>query len=119
MCVAYDEHYRQFDRLYKNVDLSIVDNGDFLTDLCQKRKTAVRLLQKAKHIELAGENDGVIYSGYADAYNAYSDVYKLIEDSYGKLEKAKRRASKKDIITAVGFIVGVVGTVLTIISFFI
>jgi Mg2+ and Co2+ transporter CorA len=122
MCVAYDEHYRQFDRLYKNVDLSVVDNGDFLVDLCQKRKASVHLLQKAKQIELSSEDDSAIYSSYADAYNAYSDVYRLIEDSYSKLERAKRRASKKDIISVVSFIVGLVGlvgTVFSIVSFFI
>lgn len=121
VCVAYDEHYKQFDRLYKNVDLSVVDNGDFLVDLCKKRKAAVHLLQKAKRLELDGENDRTVYGSYADAYNAYSDVYNLIEESYDKLEKAKRRASRKDIIAAIGFIfgaIGVVGTIFTIVSFF-
>lgn len=121
VCVAYDEHYRRFDRLYKSVDLSVVDNGDFLVDLCQKRKMAVRQLQSAKRLELNGENDSTVYDAYADAYNAYSDVYNLIEDSYSKLEKAKRRASRKDIVSVIGFIfgaVGVVGTVFTLISFF-
>ena len=121
VCVAYDEHYKRFDRLYKSVDLSVVDNGDFLVDLCQKRKLAVQLLQSAKRLELNGEADDEIYRAYADAYNAYSDVYRLIEDSYGKLEKAKRRASRKDIISVIGFIfgaVGVVGTIFTVVSFF-
>lgn len=118
ICVAYDEHYKRFDRLYKNVDLSVVDNGDFLTDLCQKRKTSVRLLQGAKRRELAGENDNTVYDSYADAYNAYSDVYNLIEDSYGKLEKAKRRASRKDIIAFIFGAVGVLGTIFTLIGFF-
>jgi len=121
ICIAYDEHYKRFDRLYKGVDLSVVDNGDFLTELCQKRKTAVQLLQNAKRLELKGENDNIVYGSYADAYNAYSDVYNLIENSYGKLEKAKRRASRKDIIAIIGFVfgaIGVVGTVFTIISFF-
>ncbi len=122
MCVAYDEHYKQFDRLYKSIDLSIVDNGDFLIDLCQKRKVAVRLLQDAKRLELAGEKDSAVYESYADTYNAYSDVYNLIENSYGKLERAKRRASRKDIIAAIGFVfgaIGVVGTIFTVISFFV
>ena len=121
VCVAYDEHYRRFDRLYKSVDLSVVDNGDFLIDLCQKRKHAVHLLQSAKQLDLNGGTDNEVYAAYADAYNAYSDVYKLIEDSYDKLEKAKRRASRKDIISVIGFIfgvVGVIGTIFTIISFF-
>lgn len=121
MCVAYDEHYKRFDELYKNIDLSVVDNGDFLIDLCQKRKTAVRLLQDAKRFELAGKDDRTVYDSYANAYNAYSDVYNLVENSYGKLERAKRRASKKDIIAAVGFVfgaIGVVGTIFTVISFF-
>lgn len=118
VCVAYDEHYRRFNRLYKGVDLSVVDNGDFLVDLCQKRKQAVQLLQLAKRLELNGEEDGKIYNAYADAYNAYSDVYNLIEDSYDKLERVKRRAIRKDIISSIFGIVGVVGTIFTLINFF-
>lgn len=119
VCIAYDEHYKRFDRLYKNVDLSVVDNGDFLLDLCQKRKQAVQLLQSAKLIELNGEDDSKIYAAYADAYNAYSDVYNLIENSYDKLERVKRRAIRRDTIPLILSIVGVVGTIFTIISFFI
>lgn len=121
VCVAYDEHYKRFDRLYKSVDLSVVDNGDFLVNLCQKRKLAVQLLQSAKRIELNGEDDSKIYAAYADAYNAYSDVYNLIESSYGKLERVKRRAIRRDVISAISFIfgiVGVIGTIFTLISFF-
>lgn len=117
MCIAYDEHYRQFDRLYKSVDLSVVDNGDFLIDLCQKRKRAVQLLQSAKHLELNGADDNDIYNCYSDTYNAYSDVYNLIENSYDKLEKAKRRANRKDIIAIIGFVIGFIGTFFSIISF--
>lgn len=119
VCVAYDEEYKRFDRLYKNVDLSVVDNGDFLTDLCLKRKLAVQRLQEAKRLEVSHGADEEVYARYAEAYDAYSDVYNLIDGSHSKLEKARRRASKRDIFAGVFGVFGVVGTIFTILSFFI
>lgn len=114
LCVSYDEHFKRFEELYANVDLSVIDNGSFLPELKKKRKSAVELILKAKQFDLEGKNEDELYTAYEDAYHAFYDLYKLIEDSYDKLSRAKKLSNKKDIVAIVGLVVGVIGIAVSV-----
>lgn len=111
LCVTYDEYYKEFDNQYKNVDLSVVDNGDFLRDMSRMRTTAVEKLEEARRCEVSCGDDDEVYTLYNDAYNAYSDLHNLVKGSREKIEIAKRRASRRDKLAVAGFVVGVVGLI--------
>ncbi|MCM1226181.1 MAG: hypothetical protein NC320_01990 [Clostridium sp.] len=122
LCFVYDDKYREFEHLYKNVDLSLIDNGKFLPELCQKRSFAIELLQIAKEKEIISENIEDSFDDFERAYNAFSDVYMLINDSYETLQIFKQRAIKQekhriilDIFGIAGTLFGIIGVILTII----
>ncbi|MDR0455105.1 MAG: hypothetical protein LBH20_00285, partial [Treponema sp.] len=86
LCFAYDDNYKEFERKYIDVDLSEIDNGEFLPFLCKKRKLAIDKLVLAKKLELSTSEESILYSNFEEAYNAYADVYNFVNNSFEKLE---------------------------------
>lgn len=121
LCVSFDDYYKGFEKMYNGVDLSFVDNGQFLPELCKKRNSSIGLLQTAKKKELNTSNVDDIFHDYELAYNAYSEVYEMINGSYEKFENLKIRAIKKaryrkilDFCGIIGTLFGIIGVILTI-----
>ena len=123
LCLAYNDKYKEFDNNYRNVDLSEIDNGEFLPVLCKKRIEAINKLTDAKKNELQTSDVEVLYNGFEEAYNAYADVYNLINNSMVKIEYLKRKAKIRSIRPAIsfwigifGFLVGLVGIILAVVG---
>lgn len=121
LCVSYDDQYKEFQNLYKNVDLSVVDNGVFLEQLCQKRALSQKYIKEAQKVELEGDDSNCIFSAYQKAFNAYADVYNMIQDAHLKLIRVKTKAARKarwrvvlDVSGIVGTIFGIIGVILAI-----
>jgi len=125
ICTAYEDKYNEFKRDYKNVDLSLVDNGEFLPKLLETHKDAITLMQDARKSDLLITSDDETnadeaYVKYEKAYLKYSSLYQLIESSYKKLETLKRKFVLKDwrgII--IGSIISIIGIIVSIILKFI
>jgi hypothetical protein len=118
MCSAYEDEYSKFDKRYKNTDLSLVDNGEFLSKLLEARNNGKQLLLDARKTDLSVNSDdeantGEAYVKYEKAFVAYSSVYELINASYKKLENLKRKAAAKNLVPLVigiiGLIIGILG----------
>ena len=123
ICMAYDDKYSEFERMYRRVDLSFVDNGEFLPKLLEARKKAVDQMLDARKSDvsiISDENiaDDDLYSKYEKAFVTYSSVYELINKSYKKLENLRKKAILKDFLAVGGWVIGIIGIALTIISFF-
>ena len=123
ICMTYDDKYAEFERNYKRIDLSLVDNGEFLPKLLEKRKNAIELMLEARKSDLLITSDDEIgideaYKKYETAFIEYSSIYKLINDSYKKLEHLKKKALLRDFISIAGCIFGIVGIILSIIFYF-
>ena len=116
LCVAYDDKYREFERLYKNIDLSVIDNGDFLVTLSKKRKIALDNIKLAKKQELESEDINLSFPLFEKASNAYAEVYNLIENTEEKLIRVKQKAIRKNHRQTFLNISGVVGTLFGIIG---
>lgn len=121
LCVAYDDQYHKFEHYYKNVDISLVDNGEFLPLLLEKRQNAVNLIQVARKNELQNPQLDNIFSDFEAASNAYAEVYNMINESSKKLQHFKGISAKKnrwriilDILGIIGTVFGIIGVVLTI-----
>ena len=124
ICMAYEDEYSKFDKMYINTDLSFVDNGEFLPKLLEARNNAKHLLFDARKTDLSVDSDNEnnnnkAYEKYEKAFVAYSSVYNLINDSYKKFENLKRKAVTKNIISIavgiIGLIIGIVGIIIGII----
>jgi len=116
--MAYDDKYAEFSRYYKNVDLSLVDNGEFLPKLLKSRKEAIALMLDARKSDLLITSDDETsvdeaYEKYEKAFSKYSSVYDLINSSYIKIETLKRKVVLKNIIP---LIIGIIGCIIGIIG---
>lgn len=93
MCYAFSEYYIQFRELYKNVDLSYVNNGDFINELSKTYASAIVKAENARMVEAKADDVNESYEKYEDAYNEYAMVYKLIVDNLpimGKLQQKEK-----------------------------
>jgi len=123
ICVAYEDKYAEFDRRYRRVDLSLVDNGEFLSRLLEARKNAIALMKDAKKSDLRLDSDDeksqdAAYAKYEKAFVEYSSVYELVSGSYKKLENVKKKAIFKDFFAIGGWIIGIIGLIFSLVSIF-
>lgn len=90
MCYAYSKYYSSFRDLYKKVDLSRVNNGEFIVSLSKLYNDAVTMYDTAKRSE--SEVDDVIeaYEDYENAYRAYTLLYKCINDNLTHIYKLQQ-----------------------------
>jgi hypothetical protein len=119
LCLAYDDNYREFAAQHEGVDLSDVDDGNFLPALCKKRKLAQDKLKAAKSRELDRVGDDIPIEAFAffeEAYVAYADVDSFINDNYEKLERLRRKTTLRERKAAITFWIGVVGVALSAIG---
>ena len=119
LCVAYDEYFRRFSKINRNVDLSFVDNGKFLHELNRLHIEAVNNKTFAQKKELITEKIEDVFDDYEKAYNSYASIYNLIQSSAKSIDFVKHKAVIKDRLNITFGIVGVVSLILTIIFQFI
>ena len=119
LCVAYDEYFRRFTKLNRNVDLSFVDNGYFIQKLNSLHNNAGHNKTEAQKKELVAENIEDVFEDYEKAFNSYAAVYNLIQDSAKSIDFVKHKAATKETLNTVFGIVGVVSFILTIIFQFV
>ena len=119
LCVAYDEYFRRFTKLNRNLDLSFVDNGNFIQKLNSLHNNAVHNKTEAQKKELVAENIEDVFEDYEKAFNSYAAVYNLIQDSAKSIDFVKHKAATKEMLNTVFGIVGVVSLILTIIFQFV
>lgn len=117
LCMAYEDRYKSFERMYRYVDLSHIDNGEFLPKLLDIRETAKRSLKHARTMEFSiGAESAAVYAEYEKAFVNYASVHGLLEVSFKKLETFRRKAVVKHYLAIGSFILGAVGVILTVLQ---
>ena len=116
MCLSYDDKYKAFEERYKNVDLIVIDNGEFYPNLIHKRKLAVDQFYYAKSTEVKHQSLDNTLDAFQDAYNLYVEVDDYIESHYDRLHMAKKRYLKQNAITVSGWLIGAVSLIIGIVS---
>lgn len=91
MCYAYSKYYKEFRDLYKNVDLSYINNGEFIIELSQKYALAIQKSEMARQRESISDDVIDSYDAYEEAYVAYASVYKLIVENLAVMEKLQQK----------------------------
>lgn len=115
LCLAYSDYYENFVHKYRFTDLTVVDNGEFWSDLCETVSKAKKQLILAKQKEGMVEDVEDSYNEFEAAYNQYHRVYEIIENSYRHLIKLKRKTFWKVAISVLAWIIPLV---LSIVLFF-
>lgn len=84
----YDSVIKKFDKQYRGVDLSNINNGDFLIQYKNIAKEIVVRLKEAKSKEVL-EDKGESISIYEEVHNRYTELEDLIEQNCRNLYWAK------------------------------
>lgn len=122
LCMVYDDEYKRFEKMYSRIDLSLVDNGEFLPKINESRQRAIVLMKNARKSDLAVDSDDEVnceeaYKKYEGAFIAYSSVKELLDNSHKKLDYLKKKVVIKDFFSISGWVIGIIGIILTIIAF--
>lgn len=119
LCVAYRDKYKEFKDLFKDVDLSVVNNGEFLPELMSFNSQISALVKKAKKAELKGDSTQDVYDAYQEAYNLSERLGLLIDSAYNYCERVRLVAKRKiirdwifGVVGIAGFIVGIIGIII-------
>lgn len=89
LCLAYSDFYKEFIHTYRFTDLTVIDNGEFWSKLCETVAKAKQQLIAAK--ENMVEDVEEAYTEFENAYIEYHKIHQLIENSYEHLIKLKRK----------------------------
>ncbi len=116
-CIIIIDQRKLFFEKYKGIDLTYIDKGTFL----KKEKTAFRecvdALKEAKKAEGLNTDDDALFFLYQDAYAKGLVLDEIINNAEDDANFLKRKATKRDILTAVFGVTGIIGTIITIIGF--
>lgn len=94
--ISYEDDVQDFYHQYKDVDLTVVNNGDFLPALKDKHKLATIKAKEAKIVESkAFPEKEKAYESYQEAILAYEAVIKHIDSNSAGLAKASQYARKQ------------------------
>lgn len=103
----YDSVIKKFDKDYKNVDLSNINNGDFIITHKQITKDIIIKLKKAKSKEVLEDKRESI-ALYEEVHNKYTELESLIENNCRNLFWAKSKFRLNKIWKVIVFILSAV-----------
>lgn len=116
ICISIKEKLIRFRHEYRNVDLKLADNGNFLPKLNQLENIAEKSYIKAKREEIKRVSTENLYLLYEQAYNCYSELDKFLDDSSEAILFASSHSKNSNKLTVISCFIGVVGIVSTIIT---
>lgn len=116
LLVSYEGDVKTFYEQYKDVSLTVVNDGRFLPELEERHKTAQSKSREAKILESKSfPEKEKAYEAYQEAVLAFEDVMKHIEDNAAGLTNASQYA-RKQVTVQIGYCVlsAIIGCMLTI-----
>lgn len=120
--IICSDNYDDFMNRYENIDLTYLQNGQFLTDIVKRSRAARRDLQKAKIAETSNISEDDLFSLYQDAYRQFEELNDKLQQAEESAAFLQHKASKKDKISNIslwvgigGFVVGVIGILINFI----
>lgn len=115
-CVIYTDQYTDFFKRYDGVDLSYLNDGKFLSEVHGQYDKAKNALLAAKAKEVTNASDEELFDAYQDAFNLYGDLCETLNSVTQSADFLKHKATKKDKLANISFVIGAVGTLFGIIG---
>lgn len=117
MCVSYAEELHSFRQRYKNVQLSLADNGKFLPKLDALEHEAEKIYINAKREEIKGViSEDELYKLFENSYNIYAEVSNFLRNSNSAIGFACSQAKKSKWFNIISLSIGVLGVLVGIIG---
>ena len=105
-CIIFSDQYEEFFRDYHGVDLTYLEDGNFLRRVHQLREAATEQLKAAKCAETSNISEDTLFELYQEAYNQFADIDQILEEARKHADFLKHKASMKSIGSAVSLVVG-------------
>lgn len=124
--MAYSSAYDSFKADYRNVDLSAIDNGEFIVNIANLNKAAEELMFAAKMLEVdTTHTEDALYDAYEKAFECYEELYSRVSNAMDHAERLKLKADQKQeeqkrekrIDRMIGIVGALIGIVSLIIAF--
>ena len=115
--ILCSDNYDDFMKRYENIDLTFLDDGEFLRDVVLRCKRARKALQNSKIAETTNILEDELFSLYQDAYLQFEELNDKIEKAEKSAAYLQRKATKKDKIAKVSLWIGILGILVGIAGF--
>ncbi len=102
------QQIEKFDRQTRNIDLTVIDNGQFFPDYSRKRIMAAQLVEKAKmkeHLDIVESLDL-----YQKAFNLYDSIIEDLSKISEKVKWAKVRFRIRRTAALIGWVISVIAS---------
>lgn len=116
LCISIAISLHQFREEYKDVDLHLADNGEFLPKLDKLEREAQEAFAEAKKTEIAKEDDDRQGLLYENAYNAYHAAEEHLKASQDGILFASVHTRKANAINTAAIVVTVISIIITIVA---
>lgn len=114
-----EEKVCKFRSEYKDIDLGLADNGEFLPKLNRLESKAKMAFKAAKEAEIKNEiTEDARYELFESAYNEFSEMDKFLDNSQEAILFASTHTKRSNRITIISCIITVISIVVAIVSFF-
>ena len=107
-CLTLFDEYKFFMNTYKHVDLSSLDNGEFLKNLHNLKEAAKKADKEARSLEGDSGDDNEVFEKYEIAFNKSVALYDYIDKHAQYAAKLRRKLRIYNIGAAIGWFIGVV-----------
>ena len=114
--IIYHDEYIDFMKRYESVDLTFIDNGNFIRDAVKWYNESVELWQDAKISETSNVSEEVIYDKYQDAYEHYVKLHDLLSDAEEGAAFLQHKATQKELLAKKSYYIGVAGVVIGVLG---
>ena len=116
MCISIKEEIKEFRTEYRNVDLSIANNGEFLLQLNHLEQEADSYYIDAKRAEVKGEvPDDILYRMFEDAYNKYHELLCYLRSSHEAILFASNHTKKHNLVNKISIGVTTISIIVAIV----
>lgn len=116
-CLSFYDEYEHFRKTFKNVDLSTLDNGEFLVKLHQLSQDVKKADREARKLEADTGDRDEVFQKYEDAFNKSYRLHMYIDYHMKYAVKLKHKLIISNILAELGWIVGIVSGIFTIYQF--
>lgn len=113
------DNYNDFMQRYKGVDLTYLEDGEFISDVVEQYEQACISLQYAKQMETTNTTEEELFTLYQEAYEQFENLNSRIQQAEKSAAYLQHKATKRDFLSKVslwvgiaGFAVGIIGIVI-------
>lgn len=91
-CLSLSDFYNMFRKEYRFVDLSVIDNGDFLSQITQNFADGQKLLLEVKKSERQNKDSDELYRKFENVFGKFLKNYNLINEKIGIVHRVELKA---------------------------